>query len=170
MTTAKTLIHTAPADLAICIENLATRDYLWIDLTADADETFQQWIEENDVDEFIIADTACEALAVYRDRIGNDIDTWTELAELIESEPGNKDKAIAYAQINATGVPSADDLEGLQAWSSFKDYAEHTFDDLYLPEIPKHLRFYIDYDAFARSLETETAYTEVVGRCFIYNN
>jgi antirestriction protein len=37
-------------------------------------------------------------------------------------------------------------------WESEQAYAEHLFDELYLHELPEHLRYYIDYEAFSRDL------------------
>lgn len=37
-------------------------------------------------------------------------------------------------------------------YDSFKDYATELFDECYLHEVPESIRFYIDYDAFARDL------------------
>lgn len=41
------------------------------------------------------------------------------------------------------------------AWDSFKDFAENLFDECYLSQVPESVRFYIDYDAFARDLEID---------------
>lgn len=37
-------------------------------------------------------------------------------------------------------------------WDNEQAFAEDYFDDLYLQELPEHLRSYIDYDKFARDL------------------
>ncbi len=37
-------------------------------------------------------------------------------------------------------------------WESELAYAEHLFDELYLHEIPEHVRYYVDYEAFSRDL------------------
>jgi len=44
-------------------------------------------------------------------------------------------------------------------WDSERDYAEHVFDELYLHELPEHLRCYIDYEAFARDLFLDGHYS-----------
>lgn len=45
-------------------------------------------------------------------------------------------------------------------WSSFLDYATALFDELYLDTIPDSIRFYIDYEAFARDLEINDYFWE----------
>jgi antirestriction protein len=37
-------------------------------------------------------------------------------------------------------------------WDSELAYAQELFDELYAHEIPEHLRFYVDYDAFSRDI------------------
>ena len=37
-------------------------------------------------------------------------------------------------------------------YDSRQDYAEELFDELYMHEVPEHIQFYIDYEAFARDL------------------
>ena len=41
------------------------------------------------------------------------------------------------------------------AWDSFLEYATNLFDECYLHDIPENLRFYIDYERFARDLEMD---------------
>jgi len=43
-------------------------------------------------------------------------------------------------------------------WDSFEQYAEQWFDDVYLHDVPDHIRYYIDYEKFARDLEMDYAY------------
>ncbi len=43
-------------------------------------------------------------------------------------------------------------------WDSFELYAEQWFDDVYLYDVPEHIRYYIDYEKFARDLEMDHAY------------
>ena len=37
-------------------------------------------------------------------------------------------------------------------WESEQAYAEDLFDEIYIPDIPEQLRYYIDYEAFCRDL------------------
>lgn len=50
-------------------------------------------------------------------------------------------------------------------WGSLQEYAEELFDELYLHEIPEHLRSYIDYEKFASDLECD-GYWEADGYVF----
>ena len=45
-------------------------------------------------------------------------------------------------------------------YDSFLDYATQTFDELYAHSIPENLRYYINYEAFARDLEAEGYWIE----------
>ena len=40
-------------------------------------------------------------------------------------------------------------------WDSFLEFATEMFDECYLSELPEHLRYYIDYEAFARDLSMD---------------
>lgn len=44
-------------------------------------------------------------------------------------------------------------------WESEQAYAEHLFDEVYANEVPEHLRFYIDYEAFARDIFIDGHYS-----------
>ena len=46
------------------------------------------------------------------------------------------------------------------SWESERVYAEHLFDELYLEEVPEHVRPYIDYEMFARDLFINDYYSE----------
>lgn len=43
---------------------------------------------------------------------------------------------------------------------TLKDAAQELFDDIYLPDVPEQVRFYIDYDKFARDCEISGDMTE----------
>ncbi len=80
-----------------------------------------------------------------------DVDKVAELGALIEE---HGEAFAAYA--NRVGVDYATE-GGFQdaycgEWNSEKAYAENSFDELYLHEIPDHLQPYIDYEAFTRDL------------------
>ena len=45
-------------------------------------------------------------------------------------------------------------------YDSFLAYATETFDELYAHSIPENLRYYIDYNAFARDLEADGYFIE----------
>ena len=46
-------------------------------------------------------------------------------------------------------------------WKSFLTYASDLFDELYIPDIADNLRFYIDYEAWARDLQIDDYYWDV---------
>ena len=49
------------------------------------------------------------------------------------------------------------------------DYAIHLFDECYLPDIPKNIQFYIDYDKFCRDIFINDYFSvEVEGRCHVF--
>jgi antirestriction protein len=41
------------------------------------------------------------------------------------------------------------------AWDSFLEFATDLFDECYLHDIPENIRFYVDYEQFARDLEMD---------------
>ena len=51
---------------------------------------------------------------------------------------------------------------------SLKELAEHFVNEGLLGEIPENLRFYIDYDAFARDLSADYSETCIAGKRLIY--
>jgi len=54
-------------------------------------------------------------------------------------------------------------------YESDSDYAAYLFDEIYLPEIPKHLQFYIDYEKFQRDIFIDDYLSlEVKGKCHIF--
>jgi antirestriction protein len=75
----------------------------------------------------------------------------SRLALLIEA---HGEAFAAYAA--HVGTESATEESFLDAyrghWDSELAYAQDLFDELYAHEIPKNLRFYIDYEAFSRDL------------------
>ncbi|MHC4398936.1 MAG: antirestriction protein ArdA [Planctomycetota bacterium] len=86
-----------------------------------------------------------------------DIDRVAELGQLV-AEHG----AAFGAYANHVGVDYAS-AEGFQEaycgeWDSEEAYAEELFDELYAHDIPENLRFYIDYEKFARDLFINDCY------------
>jgi len=54
-------------------------------------------------------------------------------------------------------------------YESELDYAIHLFDECYLPDIPKNIQFYIDYDKFCRDIFINDYFSvEVEGRCHVF--
>jgi antirestriction protein len=75
----------------------------------------------------------------------------SRLALLIET---HGEAFAAYAA--HVGTESATEESFLDAyrghWDSELAYAQDLFDELYAHELPEHIRFYIDYEAFSRDL------------------
>jgi antirestriction protein len=75
----------------------------------------------------------------------------SQLALLIEE---HGEAFAAYAA--HVGIESATEESFQDAyrghWDSELAYAQELFDELYAHEIPEHLRFYIDYEAFSRDI------------------
>ena len=69
--------------------------------------------------------------------------------------------AIYYNDVGDLGT-AIDNFEEAYAgeYDSFLDYATEIFDELYAHSIPKNLRVYIDYSAFARDLDAEGYFIE----------
>ena len=79
-----------------------------------------------------------EDLWVFYEALGEHGEAWGEYVEYI---------GVGYATVE--GFEEA----YVGAYDSEKDFAEQLVDDLgYLDEIPEHLRYYFDYEAFARDL------------------
>lgn len=76
--------------------------------------------------------------------------------ELTEGEEDAFTQWLGYSNYGIEGDASAlvecfrDEFCG--EWESEEEYAEEVFNELYLPEVPEHIRYYIDYKAFARDL------------------
>lgn len=75
---------------------------------------------------------------------------------------------MAFEDIQELKNYHEDNYEG--EWDSFQDFAEYTFNECYGHEIPEHIRFYIDYEAFARDLSYDYFEIYVNGDTHIYRN
>jgi antirestriction protein len=75
----------------------------------------------------------------------------SRLAKLIEE---HGEAFTAYAAYVGSDTATEDSFLDAYCghWESEQAYAEHLFDELYLHEIPEHVRHYIDYEAFSRDL------------------
>ena len=66
-----------------------------------------------------------------------------------------------YNDINELEMAKENFEEAYQGeFDSFLDYTTQTFDELYAHSIPEYLRYYINYEAFARDLEAEGYWIE----------
>jgi antirestriction protein len=72
-----------------------------------------------------------------------------------------------YAFDFKTGSPDDFDVD-LYEMDNLRELAEHFADEGLLGEIPKHLQYYIDYDAIARDLGMDYSEITIAGKRFIY--
>lgn len=69
--------------------------------------------------------------------------------------------AIYYNDVSDLDTAISNFEEAYQGeYDSFLDYATQTFDELYAHSIPESLRYYIDYNAFARDLDADGYFFE----------
>lgn len=62
------------------------------------------------------------------------------------------DAFTAFVEIRGSGSVSDFEDAFMGEYDSEKDFAEQMFDELYLHEVPDFLRYYIDYESFARDI------------------
>jgi antirestriction protein len=127
----------------------------WIDAAQDTDSlnaAVQQILNESPIplaEEWAIHDY--EGFGDIRIAEYEGLSEVSRLAMLIEE---HGEAFTAYAA--HVGADTATEESFLDAycghWESELAYAEHLFDELYLYEIPEHVRYYIDYEAFSRDL------------------
>jgi antirestriction protein len=121
---------------------------VWIDLIEDdPDEMIEELFEESEFDEWKILETRnlpTEAINFHLEKL-------VEVAKLIEE---HGDAFQAYLAITSMWDVTEEDFEEKYCgeYDSEEDYAEELFDELYAHDIPENLRFYIDYEKFARDL------------------
>jgi antirestriction protein len=88
---------------------------------------------------------------------GIHIEEYTPLATLSELALLIQEHGEAFAAyVRHVGIDSAEEQSFLDAyrghWDSEVAYATDLFDEVYVHEVPEHLRSYIDYGAFAQEL------------------
>jgi antirestriction protein len=71
--------------------------------------------------------------------------------ELLNSDV-DFDAFTAFVEMRGSGDVSDFEDAFMGEWNSEEDFAEQLFDELYLHEIPDHLRYYVDYKSFARDI------------------
>lgn len=77
-----------------------------------------------------------------------------EVAEAIDTH--GEPYAIYAQYVGETYATESGFEESYQgAWESFLEFATDLFDDCYVQDIPENLRFYVDYELFARDLEMD---------------
>jgi hypothetical protein len=120
-------------------------------------DRYGQPVEEFEI-QFIDGD-APELFEACRIHQGN-LDTWFD-----EVEPmTDYDKIALYFLCNCQGYQLDNAMQKLEDVSlsetTLQGAAEEFFDEIYLPEIPESVRFYIDYAKFARDCEIGGDMTE----------
>lgn len=149
---------------AVFIQSLA--DY-------NAGRIIGEWVDVTGMDENDLQDAVNAILAQSKEEVAEDweIADYEGFSSLEINRFTSIKTVIALAKaINQHGIPYAiyaycigqeyATVEGFEdaycgAWDSFKDYAIDLFNECYLHEVPESVRFYIDYDAFARDLEMD---------------
>jgi antirestriction protein len=77
-----------------------------------------------------------------------------DLSDFKDARDSGKDEDEIIAYINYAGSWSESDFDDCfqGAWDSELAFAENLFDECYLHDVPENLRYYIDYEKFARDL------------------
>lgn len=93
------------------------------------------------------------------------LSTWFDDIEVLEDH----EKINLYFLLSVAGYTLSQALDKIDepsiTQSSLRDAAEEIFDECWLHEVPESIRFYIDYDKFARDCEMGGDLIE-----FEYNN
>lgn len=83
-----------------------------------------------------------------------DLETIVAIVECLEEH--GQAFAIYYNDVDDLDTAQSCFEEAYQGqYDTFLVYASEIFDELYAHSIPENLRYYIDYEAFARDLESE---------------
>ncbi|ELS02724.1 antirestriction protein [Xenococcus sp. PCC 7305] len=128
-----------------------------------------RWVELEDLDKDGLWDAIKEILAMSQEPLAEEweiadydgfyglspsISQVLEIANLLSK---HGEAYAIYAQYIGEDYAAEEGFEESYCgeWESFRDYADDLFDQLYLYELPDHLHFYIDYEAFARDLSMD---------------
>ena len=115
---------------------------------------FQDW--ENIPDRFIGESWISEKVW---DIINADIQNWDAFEVFMDFYSGNDEEI--------SDLVSKFDDRYHGEWDSEEDFAEQLFDECYAHDIPEYLRYYIDYEKFARDLFMGDYYYE---NGFVFSN
>jgi Antirestriction protein (ArdA) len=89
-----------------------------------------------------------------------DLATWFDDIETLDRQ----EKAALFYLVDQVGYRLNEALEKLEgvciSECSLIDAASDLFDEIYLPEVPESVRYYIDYDAFAYACRVNGDMTE----------
>jgi hypothetical protein len=134
----------------------------FIEKSANLTDRYGNQVEEFEID-FIDGDDAAlfNACAINQ----ANLNTWFDDIEILDDQ----EKINLYYLISVAGYTLSQALDKLDepciAQSSLRDVAEELFDECWLHSVPESIRFYIDYDKFARDCEMGGDLVE-----FEYNN
>ena len=140
---------------------------IWIDIdsTTNTDDVLAALAEANLIPrnedgepeyggDLLVADTEGDlARAFYKSRHDTlDLDGLVEAIDYCEEH--HTDEAAVAAYIDKQGQWGRSDFEDAYCgeYDSEVAYAEELFDECYLHDVPESVRFYIDYEKFARDL------------------
>ncbi len=120
-------------------------------------DSYGNLVEEFEI-QFIDGDDAALFEACGIDQ--SNLNTWFDEVEcLLDYE-----KINLYYLVGCAGYPLSQGLDNLDepciTQSNLKDVATELFDECYLHTVPERIRYYIDYDSFARDCETGGDLTE----------
>ncbi|MEO1670168.1 MAG: antirestriction protein ArdA [Cyanobacteria bacterium J06631_2] len=132
-----------------------------------------EWVDVEGMDEGELQDAINKVLAQSEEEVAEEwefadydgfyglgLDGFSSIKRVIMSAKAIQEHGEPYTlYANHVGLEYAT-TQGFEdayygAWDSFKEFAEHLFDECYLSQVPESVRFYIDYDAFARDLELD---------------
>jgi len=141
----------------------------WIDTAGKDAEDLQNEIGE-------ILKPGNEEWAIHdHEGFGNLLGEYTgmvEVAALSEAIAEHGDALVVFMEHEDRGV----DVENFEdaycgSWPTFREFADNTFDELYLPDVPKSLLGYIDYEAFASDLSFDHfAVDDPSGGVFVFSS
>jgi len=96
-----------------------------------------------------------------------DFETVSEIAQAIEE---HGEAFAAFMQYDDFDVERFQEAY-CGKYDTEQDYAEELFDEIYLPEVPESVRYYIDYEKFSRDLFISDYYSIDAedGGVFIFN-
>jgi antirestriction protein len=121
-----------------------------------------------DAEEFAIHDTdCCDGLEI------GEYSSLSEIAERFEfiEDCHDEDLAIACLKLGSDLDDAKDYLNRFAGSAdSFLDYASEYADECLLGDVPNNVRFYFDYQAFARDLACEMTTETVNGTVYIFHS
>ena len=144
----------------------------WLDLT-----TFEEVDDlQNEIDKIACSSGYGDEWAIHDysnmpSSLGEypDLNVIMEVKEAIELNSFNS--INAFLSFNDVSCLSEFDEAFQGEWSSFREYSDNMFDELYLHDVPEHIQNYIDYESFMHDLKYD--YYEVdnpAGGVFVFRS